>query len=117
MYGIKPDADLSFLVGRELLQVCTGQAQAIQHFENSVSILIEADFEVCLNGITDRSTGFPLSGGLLLPLIGSRVQRARVASEVSLQLAFTDERILTLLDSNASTESFSIECPGGGIVV
>ena len=41
MYGLNPEINLSFLVGRELLQVCIGIHQVQLHFDKDVSISIE----------------------------------------------------------------------------
>jgi len=55
MYGLKRDANLSFLIGREVIQVAIGVHHVIFHFEEDISISVGAN----LNTLTIRG---PLSG-------------------------------------------------------
>ena len=44
MYGLSEDEDLSFLIDRELGQVCVGKFQVNLNFDNQTSISIECEF-------------------------------------------------------------------------
>jgi len=46
MRGIPADLDLSFLHGKELVQVCLGVWQVQFHFEPTASLAVEGDWEL-----------------------------------------------------------------------
>src|SRR5207237_8419413 len=46
MYGLPSNTDLSFLVGRQLAQLCLGQYQAQLRFDGDVTISLEGEFSL-----------------------------------------------------------------------
>jgi hypothetical protein len=44
MYGLRKEIDLSFLTGRELIQIAIGSFQAQFHFDEDVTVSVEAEF-------------------------------------------------------------------------
>lgn len=46
MYGLKKEIDLSFLTGRELIQVAIGSFQVQFHFDEDVALSAEGDFAI-----------------------------------------------------------------------
>lgn len=46
MYGLKKEIDLSFLTGRELIQVAIGSFQVQFHFDEDVALSVEGDFAI-----------------------------------------------------------------------
>ncbi len=46
MYGLDESVDLSFMVGKELDQVCVGLYQVILNFSDRLTILIESNCEL-----------------------------------------------------------------------
>lgn len=44
MYGLKKEIDLSFLTGRELIQVAIGRYHVSFRFDEDVAISVEAEF-------------------------------------------------------------------------
>jgi hypothetical protein len=44
MYGLKKEIDLSFLTGRELIQVAIGLHQVRFGFDDDVAVSVEAEF-------------------------------------------------------------------------
>lgn len=114
MYGLDPDTDLSFIVGRELIQVAVGQYQVILRFTSEVSITIESDIQ--MDGgeaIADSRT----AGAALLELIGAEVEGAAGVADGTLTITWRNARRLTIFDSWSEYESYTVSAPGVTIVV
>src|ERR1700689_5329629 len=75
MYGLESDIDLSFLVGREIIQTSVGTVQVILSFDHNTAISVEQRFEYRADG---RSVvwkpGKMDAAGPLLELIGGVVK-------------------------------------------
>ena len=113
MYGLSSDVDLSFLVGRKLLQVGAGEFQTILHFQGGVSVTIEGECEL---GGASYGPGV-VTASQLLALVGQVVSGVRAVSGRHLELTFSDTVRVTVLESDGPWESFTIEGPAGVIVV
>jgi hypothetical protein len=50
MYRLKKEIDLSFLTGRELVQVAIGSFQVQFHFDEDVAVSVEAEFRYSTDG-------------------------------------------------------------------
>ncbi|MBP7745225.1 MAG: hypothetical protein KA383_03775 [Phycisphaerae bacterium] len=118
MYGIPSDADWSFLVGKELLQVCIGLHQVALRFDGEVAVNIECDFEH-LRPAMDKHSQAALStqATTLVSLLGSRIERATSEANQTLALSFTNAEVLKVHDDSASYESFQVLAPGIQIIV
>jgi hypothetical protein len=113
MYGLPEDVDLSFLVDREIVQVCVGKFQAIVNCDNDIALSIEGDFLV--NG-THHGPGIE-AGAVLVRLVGRVVVSAKSVEGRHLDIGLDDGSSLTVLDSSECYESFTISGHGVTIVV
>ena len=113
MNGIKPGTDLSFLIGKELIQVRTGKYHLELCFDQEVSVGVEA--QVSLDHAPPVH-GVP-AGALFLEFIGQVIQQVTILGRGDLELLFDGGRRISLLDSNYAFESFQIKGPGIYIVV
>lgn len=117
MYGLPANADLRFLLGKELQQVCVGQHEIILHFFPEASITIQSDFEVIPNA---RGAGDDkrLSDVIaLVKLIGGKIKNVECAGPNTLVVGFSSNVKLLLHDNDPNYESFVISAPDQCIVV
>lgn len=118
MYGLKKNIDLSFLIGREVIQVAIGMFQVQFHFDKEATISVESEFEYVSNGNPSRwSPGAPAAAAPALRLMGSAIQDVKGAEDGTHSVTFLNGDRLIVKD-NKQYESYTI-CggPGGVIVV
>lgn len=108
MYGLATDTDLTFLLQQRLERVEAGDYQVQLHFSGSITISIEGD---CL---LDKK---PIAYTELRELVDSEVVGVTIQANGTTNVFFTGERRLSILDSNASYESYQITAPDIYIVV
>jgi hypothetical protein len=106
--------DWSFMLDKELIQVCYGKHQTQLRFDGDVCVSIEA-------GILHTSTGDVLGKSVareqgmasLIGLLGSAVTSVVTDDEdVLLRLQFSNMHTLRVLRDDEPYESFSISAPG-----
>jgi hypothetical protein len=118
MYGLKSDIDLSFLVGREIIQISVGKVQVILSFDHNTAISVEQRFEYRADG---RSVvwkpGKMDAAGALLELIGGVVKSVGGETNGTLTLEFLAGEVLIVMDASEEFESYTITQPGSTIVV
>jgi len=118
MYGIPENQDFSFLIGRRMLQLCIGLHQVQLNFDKGVSITIEGTFEhESPAGFVRHDVGVPESAASLVSLLGRAVESPERESASSLLVRFAGGRVLRLLDSSDTHESFQMYGPGVEIIV
>lgn len=126
MYGIHPDTDFSFLIGRRLGEIGIGPYQFGLIFDGDVYIAMQNEFAVSADpaDVPERhqATAACVSGiAPLVKLIGQSITAVSVdrsGEEHALVLRF-GESFLTLYDSGSDKgfESFHINTPDYVIVV
>ena len=119
MYGLDTTIDLSFLIGRETIQIVVGQFQVIFNFNESVSISVESEFRL-MSQAGDVSTWqprVPQAAAVALRLLGVKVEKVSGQTDGTLTLTFSNGDILIILDSSKEYTSYDITCPGTTIVV
>ena len=109
MYGLKRDVDLSFLQGRECIQVCVGLYQVILHLGESINLSIESTCH--LNGKVVKTYG------RLCSLLGQEVVAVRQERGGSLVMTFNKGDMLEITNDNPGQESYQISAPGIEIIV
>jgi hypothetical protein len=109
MFGLERDVDLSFLRGRECIQVCVGLYQVILHLDESIHLSIESTCQ--LNGKVVKTYG------RLCSLLGQEVVAVRQEGGGSLVMTFNKGDVLEITDDNPGTESYQISAPGVDIIV
>lgn len=118
MYGVPETLDLTFLHGREVVQVCLGQYQIQLWFYPDAVIAVGGEWELldadgreldrCEPG--QRTKPFQLHRLLGVSVVGSEI-----AAPQWLSLCFTNGDVLKLFDNSPEFESFSIQ-PGDIVV-
>ena len=119
MYGLDMAIDLSFLIGREAIQIAVGQFQVIFNFDESVSISVGSEFRL-ISPAGDVSTWQPRgpqTAAAALRLVGSKVEKVSGQKDGTLTLTFSGGDILTILDTSKEYESYDITCLGRTIIV
>lgn len=118
MYGIPEDIDLSFLKGKELIQVCIGLHQAVLVFHEETKITIET--EIRHQKRDEKITIYdhtPASATALASMIGSQIVDVKKEGIDFLTLRFSNGDLLRLFDDGDRFESFQIMNKGRSIIV
>lgn len=120
MYGLTKDVDLSFLNGREVIQVAIGVYQIIFAFDEDVRISIYFQFSY-FDGRSESTwqpePGFAQIAARTVALLGATVQTFEGQEDGTLTLMFSNGHRLTIPDSSKEYESYDITLPGRTIVV
>lgn len=120
MYGLKPDVDLSFFLGKELIQVAVGPYDVQFHFHESVSLSVQNRIEHISEGVEtewDGDENKPLAAASLLGLIGSSVTSVQGDSDGTLTLRFSNGDLLRVFDDNEHYESYQINPSDGRNII
>ena len=119
MYGLDMTMDLSFLVGREAIQIAIGQYQVIFNFDEDVRISVESEFRhISSDGdISNWHPRAPHTAAATLRLLGAKIEKVSGHKDGTLKLTFSGGDTLTILDSSKEYQSYDITCPGRTIVV
>lgn len=108
MYGLDKNYDLSFLIDREVIQICIGQGQFALHFDKKVSIYIEN--YICIKNGDDYFQFSPKNrdgSKLLIDFLGKKVEKIFIDNDGELKLIFWDEYEIILYE-NPNYESYTI---------
>jgi Family of unknown function (DUF6188) len=119
MYGLDMTIDLSFLIGREAIQIAIGQYQVIFAFDEDVRISVESEFRhISPDGdVSTWQPRAPQTAAATLRLLGAKVEKVSGQKDGTLKLTFSGGDTLTILDSSKDYQSYDISCPGRTIVV
>jgi hypothetical protein len=118
MYGLTESIDLSFLNGRELIQIAIGRYQVIFAFDEQVTISVESSYEFRSEaGISVWTPGATQAAAAVLGLLGAIVTKAQGMTDGTLTLIFAGEKSIVILDTSKTFESYQINKPGSTIVV
>lgn len=117
MYGLAQDADLTFFVNRQLLQVCLGPHQVIVKFDGRVSINSSSTMQVSVSTGAVRSDDPRVLGPALLGLLTDTVTGVQWSTDGTIRLAFAGGGSLQLVDDASPFESYEIQHGEGLIVV
>jgi len=120
MYGLSKDLDLSFLNGRQVLQVAIGVYQIQFGFDEDVMIYVHSQFGY-FDG-HDEWVWTPEPGGAhiaarTVALLDSTIASFQGHEDGTLKLIFSNRQSLTILDNSKEYESYDITRPGSTIVV
>ena len=119
MYGLSEPVDWSFLVGREVLQVCIGVFQAAIHFDQDVSLFLECEFAVKTADslALDSASDFVHRAKELTGLLTHTIDRVESQRDGRLDLYFSNSATLTVFDSNEEAESYQVHRGSTRIIV
>jgi hypothetical protein len=116
MYGIEEGTDFSFLKGREVIQVAFGLYQVIFALDEHVTISVEGSYELhSAVGISIWTPG--VTRAVAVSLLGKTITNACARPDGSLELSFSSNELLVLLDASKNYESYQITRPGRAIIV
>jgi|ERR1700675_1533074 Family of unknown function (DUF6188) len=118
MHGLDKNVDLTFLIGREVIQICIGTYQVIFGFDKDVAVSVEQGFEF-VSGTTSAGwvPGEPTLAAATVALLGASVNSVHAQENGTLELAFSTGARLVLRAENSKYESYQITRPGHTIVV
>ena len=108
MYGLSKEQDLTYLVGKEVTQVCVGKYQSVLHLSADISIHLECRFKVSKMNALGVEVPFCSPNESLLGLLGCRIANVINKGDGELALGFTDGSTLVLFDSKSNYESYQI---------
>lgn len=109
MKGLSSSADLTPLIGREVLQLCIGMHQLQIHFDNHVGVMVESECVLRGPAAEDlRVDSYALAASSMCTLLGQQVQSASRTEQGGLLLRFTTEAELEVLNDSSHYESFQI---------
>lgn len=118
MNGLSKEVDLSFLNGREVIQVAIGIHQVIFSFDEEITISVEGEFRFdSTEGPSTWKPGAPQAASSAIRLLGTTIERVDGREDGTLRLTFSNRDCLTIFDNNKDFESYQISRPGATIVV
>ena len=120
MYGLKKEIDLSFLTGRELIQVAIGSFQVQFHFDEDVAVSVEGEFRY-FDGqqewIWRQQPSLAHVAARTVAMLGASITSFEGSENGTLSITFSNGHRLTILDSSKEYESYDITRPGQTIIV
>jgi Family of unknown function (DUF6188) len=120
MYGLKKDINLSFLNGREVIQVAIGVYQIQFGFDEDVTIYVHSQFGY-FDGqdewIWKPEPGAARIAARTIALLGARIESFQGNEDGTLKIIFSNGQRLTIFDNSKEYESYDITRPGETIVV
>jgi len=119
MYGLPKNIDLSFLNGREVVQIAIGIFQVQFGFDEDAAIYVHSQFSH-FDGHQDWTwtpdpSKVPVAARAL-SLLGATVESVQTHEDGTLILSFVNGHRLTLIN-NKEYESYDIRRPGETITV
>lgn len=120
MYGLKKEIDLSFLNGRELMQIALGGRHFSFRFDEDVAISVKGEFSY-FDGQAEwawnREQNAAQIANRTVSLVGATIQNFVGHEDGTLILTFSNGQGLSIPDSSEEYESYLITRPGQTIVV
>jgi len=108
MYGLSSDQDLTFIVDRELVQVCVGRHDVILNLDGA-SIAIQTDVTFCESPSKEvHYEEITQMIPRLLDLLSAKILRASAVPPGTLQLEWSSGVTLKVHDSSKEYESYQI---------
>jgi hypothetical protein len=123
MYEIPSNVDWSFLVGKEVVQLCIGSydIQLNFHGDFNISMFVDQPTKSFHHTTTHTNTctvgGVPGGAITLISLLGATVQRVVVENSRILALYFSNHEELRLYETGDGYESFTISGPNVRLIV
>jgi hypothetical protein len=113
-YGLKKEIDLSFLTGRELIQVAIGSFHVQLRFDEDVAVPVEAEFRY-FDGqqewVWQQEPSSPQIGARTVAMLGASIISVETNENGTLALTFSNGHRLTILDSFKEYESYELADP------
>jgi hypothetical protein len=117
MYGLK-NVDLTFLEGRQLIQIAIGIHQVIFAFDDELTISVERKFRYSSqNQSSEWHPGAKEIAARTVELLGATVENVKGQEDGTLRLEFSNGDYLLFTDDTKEYESYQITGRGETIVV
>jgi hypothetical protein len=118
VYGVPESTEWSFLVGREVLQICISLHEVSIRFDGHVVMNIEGDFaHAPVQATLASGSGLPEKAASLISLLGCKIASALSRNGKILEICFANGETLKLYDSSEIYESFQVTTPDKEIIV
>lgn len=118
MHGLPKNVDLSFLLNKDLLQICIGQNETILNFDDGVSICIETEIHCeSTDGTAITCTGASDVGSRLAAFLACSVVEATGQEDGTLRLKFSNGGSVEIRDNSKQYESYVIHHHDKEIIV
>ena len=109
MYGLPPNLDLSFFVGRELYSVHFAMHSLILHFDGDVSVTVTSSVGYMgSDGNIQQSEDFREAAPAVLALLNQTILYAEGTEAGTLTLKFDGGGMLIIYDDSKHYESYTI---------
>jgi len=114
MFGLKPNADFSFLTGQTLIQICFGEHDLILHFDGGFSGAATAISITSLISLQLPESeqyeweDFRQGAGFLVALVSNKVAKADGTTDGTLTIEFCEGGVLKIYDNSKRYESYSV---------
>lgn len=118
MYRLPRDVDVSFLLGRKLIQICVNRQQTIFRFDENVSIMVESP--VTIRDADNHVHCYEDNTAIdkyVLSLLDADVISAVPQESGELTIIFDKGQELRLVDDSEKYESYRISWRNGVITV
>jgi hypothetical protein len=117
MYQRIDSVDWSFVLGKEVEQICIGPHDVQVHMFGDVSLFLESGFEHNTGNQRSLWNGSePAKAVTLVDLIGHSANKVSADGDRALIIEFSNGHILTIFTNGSGYESFSATAPGIDIV-
>lgn len=117
MHKLTGSYDFSFLVSKELIQLCIGFNQVIMRFNGEISISVETPIRYFdSSGKKYIYEDNKLIGSEFVSLLGENISSVHFGSRV-LKLLFDNDEIIELFEDEEAFESFHITIGGKVIAI
>ncbi len=117
MYRLPENIDLSFLLQKELEQICFGLHQVIFNFNGNISISVESKMRCVTETSQVLIDRYSAEASLLCSLLGYSIIQTKGQEDGTLSLIFSNNIILNIYDDNLSYESYIIRNESKTIIV
>jgi len=109
MYGLPTNMDLSFLLGKELIQVCIGTFQSILRCGGGACSSLECEYRVFrMSGDGDGTSAPCSSADGLTAILGRKIVGVTNNGGGELAITFSNDSVLVIYDTNTEYESYQI---------
>ncbi len=119
MYGLDKSVNLNFIIGAELIQVSIGLNEVILNYSNELNFILYSKFKIIdpMGKAIEVSSNEPRFSKNLVDFLGKNVNKVINFGTGDIQLFFSNDFQLILLDSNDSFESYEISWKDKHIIV
>lgn len=118
MYTLEKNLDFTFMLEKELIQICVGSYQVLLHFSEDLTITIESNYRLITSEEDiNLEADNPKDAARLFPLLGKKIKHVESVEKNEIRLQFSDETILALCGEDEGMESYAITMRDKEIII